>query len=315
MKKNLSIIITGQLRTFFSNNYFTNVLIKCIEKYNKILVICVLNSKNEKDFLDIQNYFKGFKIYELILINYSDDKYTNDFILKMNNKYTNPYYETIFEKYKQLNTQGFVEISDPKNTQNSIRTQFHQISIGFSTLKEYMAKSNFTCDITFKTRFDIIYPIDFYPHMPESSNLIDILSFNESNKTLIVNSMTKYNLHSIDDLILFNKQNTVKAPNCRIKNVDHWPISFGGEYVSNFISLEYIKNNNNNIIYSFGGFFEFGETKNMLIFEKLFDDFWIREPIDTNIYTHFYAPENQIINFCISNNIPILCYRDYCYVR
>ena len=33
------------------------------------------------------------------------------------------------------------------------------------------------------------------------------------------------------------------------------------------------------------------------------------------IYMHYYAPENQIIQFFLNNNIPILCYRDYCYVR
>ena len=56
--------------------------------------------------------------------------------------------------------------------------------------------------------------------------------------------------------------------------------------------------------------------KNMLLFEKLFDYFWLNEPtVDPNIYTHFYAPENQIILFCLDNNLPILAYRDYCLTR
>ena len=308
--ENLSIIITGQLRTFFLNNNFTEVLKLCIHNYDKILIICVLNSNNQNDYLALERYFSNFKIHELILINYSDDKYQTDFITKMNYKYKNEKFLEIRQQYMELNTFAHNEIYDPIICSNSIRTQFHQISIGIAKLIEYINQTKINFEITFKTRFDIIYPNNFYPHMPKSTDIFDILAFNDVNKELIVNSMKINNLQTLDDLIIFNKQNQQILPECRITNKNNWPISFGGDYLSNYISLEYIKNNNKNIIYSFGTFFEFGETKNMLIFKKLFDDFWITEPICNQLLYHYYSPEVQIMLHCLYNNITILMYKN-----
>jgi hypothetical protein len=315
--KNLSIIIAGQIRTFFSNNNFTNVLNTCIKNYDKILVICVINSSDRNDFLNIERYFERFKLHDLILINYTDDKYHKDFITKMEYKYNNEFFIELRKKYMSLNTCAHSEIYDPISCSNSIRTQFHQISIGFTVLKEYILKNDFKSHITMKTRFDILYPKDFYPHLPESDNFIDMLAFNNINKGLMTDCMKKYNLETLDDLIAFSKKQQQILPVCRVNNQTIWPVTFGGDYISNYKSLEYIKNNNNNIIYSFGGFFEFGETKNMLIFEKLFDEFWTIEPLHEEFLYHYYAPELQIMLFCLQNNIPILMYKNisFLYVR
>lgn len=312
---NLAILITGQIRDFFSNNYFTEVLERCIEKYDKVLVICVLNPSSEDDDELLKKYFSNYKIFELLIIDFSNKIYKNDYSTKMKIKYNNKIFDIIYDKYKNLNTQGFVEIPDPKTTKNNIILQFYQLYIGMSTLRQYQEDKNINFDITWRTRFDLFYPNDFYPHLPKSDDIFDILCFNQKNKKLLLEVMNKYCMKSIDDIITYNKENVVRPPHCRILNKDHWYISFGSEYVSNYKSLEYIKSGNYNIIYSFGHQFEFGETKNMLIFEKLFDYFWINEPIDPNIYTHYYAPENQIMQFCLDNNLPILCYRDYCLTR
>jgi hypothetical protein len=315
--KNLSIIITGQIRTFFSNNNFTNVLNTCINNYNKIIVICVINSFDKNDFLKIKAYFDCFKIHDLILIDYTDNKHQTDFIAKMEYKYNNEFFIKIRKEYMSLNTCAHREIYDPISCQNSIRTQFHQISIGFAALKEYIVKNDFTSHITMKTRFDILYPKDFYPHLPDSADFVDILAFNNINKDLITDCMKKYNLETLDDLIAFSKNQQQILPDCRINNQTIWPITFGGDYISNYKSLEYIKNNNNTVIYSFGDFFEFGETKNMLLFEKLFDDFWTIEPLYEQFLYHYYAPELQVMLFCLHKDIPILMYKNnsFFYVR
>ena len=315
--ENIAIIITGQIRTFFSNNYFTDVLNRCIDNYNKILIICVINSNNQNDFISLKNYFSNFKIHELILINYSDEKYQNEYNIKMNDKYNNPKFLEIRNKYMNLNTDAHKEIYDPITCSNSIPIQFHQISTGIQKLIDYQNQTNINFDITFKTRFDIRYPNNFYPHIHKSDNIIDILSFNDINKNLLLNAMNKYNLETLDDLIDFNKNNVIKPHDCRIKNKDHLAFSFGGEYVSNYISLEYIKSGNKNILYSFGDFFEFGKTINMIYFNNLFNDFWIKEPNVDELYNHFYSPEIQIILFCLNNNLSILFYNNdsFLYVR
>ena len=313
--ENLSILITGQVRTFLDNDEFTTVLNRCVTHYNKILVICVINSNDETDYKKLTEYFSTFNLLDVILINYTDDKYNVEMETTMNKKYNSEIYNTIYNKYKILNTQGFQEIPEPKTTQNSIKIQFHQISLAVKKLIEYQSENEISFDVTFQTRCDIKYPDNFFPHIPKSNDILDILSFNEENKQLLMNSMKAYNLHTLDDLINFNKTNPIKPPNCRIKDKHHWNLSFGHEYVANYQSLEHIKNGNSNIIYSFGTNFNFGKTSNFVLLENLFEYFWMNEPINSNIYCHYYAPENQLIQFCTDNNLPILCYRGYFMLR
>jgi len=313
--ENLALLITGQLRTFLDNDEFTIVLNRCITTYNKILIIFVLNSDDNTEYELLTTYFSQFNLLDVILINYTDDKFKLEMETTMNNKYDSEIYNTIFSKYKILNTQGFQEIPEPKTTQNSIKIIFHQLSIAVKKLIEYQIQNNINFDVTFQTRSDIKYPENFFPHIPKSNDILDILSFNEENKQLLMNSMKEYNLHTLDDLINFNKANPIRPPNCRIQDKHHWNLSFGHEYVANYQSLEYIKNGNSNIIYSFGTSFTFGKTCNFVLLENLFEYFWMNEPINSNIYCHYYAPETQFIQFCTDNNLAILCYRGYFMLR
>jgi hypothetical protein len=210
----------------------------------------------------------------------------------------------------ELNTNAHKEILDPINCSNSIRIQFHQISIGVKKILEYQTTKNIQFDILFKTRFDVKYPDNFYPYIPDSHDIINLITFNNNNKELAVKSMNNNNISTMDELIEFNKSNKITLPNCLIQDLTHWDISFGGGYNYNYISLELIKNGNLDIVYSFSQFFEFGKLSAFSIFENLFDNFWIIEPQTEYLLYHYYSPEVQIQNFCIANNIPILFYQN-----
>jgi hypothetical protein len=334
-KQNLSILITGQVRTFFNNNEFTTVLNRCINYYSKILIICVVNSNDENEYKKLSKYFSQFtplnrepimgtdsnlrryNLFDVIFINYTDEIFKEEYKIKIEEKYNNPNFIKIREEYLKLNTSAHKEIPDPKTSENSIRIQFHQISIAVKKLIEYQNQNNISFDVTFKTRFDIKYPEYFFPHIPKSKDILDILSFNEYNKQLLVNSMKAHNLYTLDDLIHFNKSQLITLPDCRVMNNHHWDLAFGGDYQYNYLSLEYIKNGESNIVYSFGSFFEFGKTSSFLLFEKLFDNFWEIEPPTKELLYHYYAPESQIQIFCIYNKIPVLFYKNssFLYIR
>ena len=315
--KNLSILITGQVRTFFNNNEFTTVLNRCINYYNKILIICVINSNDENEYQKLSEYFAQYNLLDVIFINYTNEIFKEEYKMKIEEKYNNPNFIKIREEYLKLNTSAHKEIPDPKTTQNSIKIQFHQISLAVKKLIEYQSENKIGFDVTFKTRFDIKYPEQFFPHIPKSNDILDILSFNEYNKQLLLNALIRNNLNTLDDLINFNKAQLITLPDCRVMNNGHWDLAFGGDYQYNYLSLEYIKNGDSNIIYSFGDFFGFGKTSGFLIFEKLFDNFWEIEPPTKELLYHYYAPETQIQIFCIHNKIPILFYKNssFLYIR
>jgi len=109
----LAILITGQVRTFFSNSYFTDVLNRCIQKYDKIIIICVLNSHLSTEFDSLRTYFSSFKLHEVILIDYTDPIYQAEYTHKMNEKYNSDSFIQIRDTYMNLNTSAHNEIPDP----------------------------------------------------------------------------------------------------------------------------------------------------------------------------------------------------------
>jgi hypothetical protein len=306
--ENLSIIITGEIRSFFSNNYFTEVLNKCIENYNQILVICVVNSKNMNEYNSLNLFFKKFKIHNSIIINYADEKYQIEFNEKMREKYNNPNFIKIRQKYMELNTNAHKEINDPYTNQHNVETpQLHQISIGIKKMIEYQNKANIFFDVVFKTRFDVKYPCLFYPSIQKSNNIIDILTHNKINKEFIVNSMKKYNLKTIHDLIEFNKQNKIVLPNCRVDR-DHFNISFGGPLFYNYITLEKVLNNTENILYSYNDHFYFANNLTFCKIDSFFDNAFILDEFIPELLYHIYCPETQLINCALHSDIKIIVY-------
>jgi len=306
----LAILISGQLRTFIEDDEFTIVLNRCIEQYRKILIICVLNSNNETDFEQLKTYFSNFNIFDIIIVDYTKNEFQDEFNQVINNKYEHPKFIELRNRYMNLNTDAHNELPDPIEFKFwGIGNQFHQYSIALKTLADYQNKNNIKFDITFKTRFDLRYPLNFFPYLPtKTNNIIDFLSFNDINKTQIFNSMNQYNLNTLDDLINFNKYNNITLPNCRIE-YDKSGLSFGGEFFYNYIALELIKESNLDIIYSFGQFAEIGQTNIMLKFEKIFNDFYTIDPPDDKLFIHFCCAEIQMLIYALNYNIPLLVFR------
>jgi hypothetical protein len=318
---NLVIILTGQIRTFFNNNNFTNVLNLCITKYSKILIICVLNSDNLDDITRLESYFLLFKIHDFVIINYNET-YKKNLEQIVKNKINDSRFLYIKEKYLSIDIPN---VDGIKNDINRLSgnlfnqfNQYYQLNIGITELLKYQVKYNIIFNITMRTRFDIKYPDNFYPHMPKTQNIIDIITFNNFNKKKLLKSMKKFNLFNITDIINFNKIKKI-IPNWRIINPYEYYLSMGGDYFYNYISLQniYEKNDFDNILYSFGDFFYFANTNTFIKLKNLLYDSWLIDTNNDELFIRFFAPELQAIYFCHNNNINILFYKNdsFLYVR
>jgi len=300
---NLSIIITGQIRTFFNNEDFTNMLKLSLSTYENILIICVVNTRPDQECCHLlKEYFNKFELLEVVIIDYRDYKkeYEDMVNLKLNN--------AEFIKIKN----HFFSLDNVRHTtfNGSITTtliQFHQITIGIKKLIEYKEKNNINFDITMKTRFDIRYPENFCPILPSNDDIFDRISFNKINKELLMNEMKNNNLYTIEDLILFNKNNKI-LNDYRITAKNHNILSFGSEFLYNYNSLEKINNGNNDIIYSFNVFFDISKTETYIKLKDLFNKAYLHSPINPELWYRFYATETEMINYCLNNNINILVY-------
>lgn len=211
---NLAIIITGQLRNFFSvNNGLKKIIEISKKKYNLIHVICILNSDNLEDYNKLKIFFNEINI-TLQIINYTlyEHDYKNECINKIkNNK---------FIELKNNNNFACRNIGGNPD-EYSIKhswIQFHQLKIGIDTLLKYIENTKIEFHIVCKTRFDSKYPTDFFPHIPESNNFIDIISFNDHNKIKIINSMNENNIKNMNELINFNKNTRLHLPHIPLKD-------------------------------------------------------------------------------------------------
>jgi len=301
---NLGIIIKGQLRTFFSTN-FSNVLELCLEKYQNILIILVISDLSEDISNLLEIFFSNYPIIYYI-IDYND--YIDQYLMAMNKKIQSDIFNTHKKNFLSLHPQGIDEF--PFIPQLNTGREFHQLSIGMKKLLEFH-NSFFPINVVLVTRFDIQYPQLFYPHVPESKNMLDILSFNQYNKKLLLETMEEFNLKNIDDLIQFNKYSKIILPNCHIEKKKH-NISFGLDYFYNYMTLERIKSGNNNIIYSFE-VFSFGTLYSICILENIFDEYLLLEPVEPELFYRFFAYEAQLINFFLLHNRCILAYKNDSY--
>jgi hypothetical protein len=227
----------------------------------------------------------------------------------MNKKNQSDIFNTHKKNFLSLHPQGIDEL--PFIPQLNTGRGYHQLSIGMKKLLEFH-NSLFPINVVFTTRFDIQYPQFFYPHVPDSKNILDILSFNEYNKKLILETMEEFNLKNIDDLIQFNKYSKIILPNCHIEKKKH-NISFGSDYFHNYVTLERIKGGNKNMIYSFSCLFHFGTIDAFSILENIFEEYLLLEPVDPELFYRFFAYEAQLINFFLLHNRCILVYKNDSY--
>lgn len=302
---NLAVIITGQVRTFFNiNTDLRNVLSRCKAHYKTVYVICILNSNNIDDYTNLSEFFNSLDI-NVQIIDYTkySDEYTRDSL----NKFNNPAYI----KFKESNPTACISIKDPDGY--SIRhtwIQYHQLKIGITALDKYISDSGIDFNIVCKTRFDSKYPDDFYPTMPISNDILDILSFNQHNKKIVLDCMDKYNIKNIDDLILFNENTRLRQGHIP---VEHFPLTVGGRVCYNYKTLQNIKKTTDNILYSFNDYYFFSNKHTFMKLGNLYNDSCMYSTDNPDLSNHIFCPESQLIVYCLNNNIDIIMYSECFY--
>ena len=194
----LGIIITGQLRTFFTEivfNTFINWLI-ILRQYYKLYIVCVVNE-------DIINYSK-FTFLRNLCERYSIIKFDKSLVHI-------PSIQRILEEYKRKNLYDELlhEAKDPKVLLQSFLQQLKQIEVGVKRMKEF---GNIPTYI--KTRFDIFYGKLIIPY----SNPNPLFPHSENQ------------FSSVKEFYEFGRQQdlkTLKIPE------EFWQINFGGTYYYN----------------------------------------------------------------------------------
>jgi len=309
----ISIILTGQTRSFFSNNNFSKMIKRVKENYKTIFIVCVLNSGNHNE---VSEYLSSLDIKHMT-IDYPH--YMGMYLHEVAEKQNHTEYIRLKEQYLNSTTTAKKEIWDTDTwTRQHTYIQSHQLKIGLMHLIDYENGNNIKFDIICKTRFDISYPEDFYPHIPllnyntndninskeTQSQLLDSITFNKINKKLAEEAMKKCGLETIDDLIDYNKKQKEQIE-CRV-DPDMKYITFGSTYCYNYHSLEGIKKHGTkNILYALNDLCFFGRRD---VFFKLQNWFQESGMIENTEIPHFYAPESQLIIFCLKHGIDILCY-------
>jgi hypothetical protein len=279
------------------------MLNKCKEQYN-LFVIVVLSS-GEEEFL--HHYLDSHNI-SFMIINYNSNIYQHELKQIHQRKIFQPKYVQIKRNYLKSNNDAKQEIYNVDFDVERFSRQFHQLQIGLETMQELENQHQIKFDMVMKTRFDVYYPPDFYPHGFDSSESVERkLLFNDTNLDLFQQTIKKYNIHNIPECLEFIKQQFIQLPKARI-NFDMINMTFGGWNFYNSIAVENIMNGSNNVLYAFNDFFYFARRDVFIKLKDLFKDCFQMDPI-WNIH-HIYAPESQLIMYCLKHKIDILMYDD-----
>lgn len=290
--ENIAFIITGQLRTFFDNNDFINMINLTKTKYKLVHCIFILNPTSKNDVNQL-NIFLNINSISHCIIDFSTLE--SEFKEKCKKKCEDPKMQKMVKIYYSTPKHAHQGISNPyEYSYNSTFIQYYQLYIGIKELQTYINSSGTKFDVVCKTRFDCKYPASFYPNI--------------NNK--LYNTITQKVDENIDELIEFNKTHRLPLPFGHIPEM-HAELSFGGRVCYNYTSLQNIKNNGfSNILYSFNDYFYFGNKCTFLKLLNLFDDCCFYEPKNPDLYNHYFCPESQFINYCLNNNIDIIMYSE-----
>jgi hypothetical protein len=203
------------------------------------------------------------------------------------------------------NNSALCEIPDPDHL--NLWIQFHQLSVGIFHMIQYEKSHKITFDIIMKSRFDITYKQDFYPHLPEEDNTWKKLCFNDELLEEFSSTTEKLGIEmNMNSVLDYLKKQKIELPKCRV-DITHLPITFGGQYAYNTISLQNVINGSTDILYAFNDYIFFSKREVFLKLKNLFHDSGIKDVVDVSI-PHFYAQEAQLYIFCINNCIDILMF-------
>lgn len=297
---NLCLIMTGQIRCFFHIlDTYKSMIELCKHKYLHILIIAVVSGGFDSYILSEFLSSLGVKY---IIIDYN--AYKSEYDASIEKKFQSSEYLLIKKKYiENTNNLALKEIPDP-DIYISAGVQFYQLYVGITHMLKYESLNDITYDIIMKTRFDMRYKRDFYPHLP--TDPWKKLCFNDEICREFSNTVQKLDIEmDMQSVLNYLKKQEIKEPNCRINN-DLLSISFGGMYAYNTKSLENIISGSNDILYAFNDFIFFSKRDIFMKLHNLFRDYGIKEL--SQYVPHFYAAEAQLYIFCINNGINILMY-------
>lgn len=311
LTSSICIIVTGQLRTFFSKTYtsFVELINECKKKYKLIYIICVVSDEIDNKLIDLLQSLSIF--YKII--SYNDKKYNLELMQINNNIYNNYTYQN--RKYKYENENNFANknlVDVDAYMYHSGHFQFHQLKIGIDHATIIENEFNIKFDIFMRTRFDVKYPTNFVP------TILDIQ--NENNESVIENILFYNNyikqqcysrIGNINNLVNYLKTAKIELPECTVRNNDLY-ISFGGVYLYNYKVVNNICTNScTNILYAFNDSYFFGKSD---IFKKLKNFVSEYGTIDSSLnINHYFAPEAQLCIFCDNYDINIIMYYDPSY--
>ena len=314
MSTSLAIIITGQLRTFFTNDSFEKMILLSKTKYTTIVVFAVLNSTDKTEFVRLETFFNNLPIAYFKIIDFT--KYNDELESKTQEKIRKPEFHQNKEEYFSIPREAHRGLSNPElYFQNHIGFQYYQLKIGIENLEKYIIENHITFDTICKTRFDSKYPEHFYPHLPETKDDMERISFNSHNQTIIENSMKIYGLKSKEDLLQFNSSHRLILPQCHI-SMEHSGLTMGGRICYNYESLHYLFNDETeyqHILYAFNDYYYFANQSTFFKLKHLFDESYLKKGNNPDLKNHFFCPETQFILFCLNHHIHLIMYPECFY--
>ena len=311
----LSIILTGQIRTFFTKNVcisFKQLINQSKLHYSFIYVICIVTDLTPSTKIELETFLSDLSISFMIdeynkyipeLHKINQERLLNTHFIKMAEIYnsTNGEIQKIMSPTHHYNNRYFCR--EPFAGLNRI---YHQLEKAIIQLLEYEKTNNMEFDMCMKLRFDtnIIDPT-FYPHMP-SGDTIDKLTFNKYIRNKLQYTMSELGITTLEEYSKFLKNNPIKVPDYLSKYSES---CFGLYFLNNYISIENILNGSEDIIYSFVDQLSFSKRN---IFIKLIHFFRDYGTIESDLNQHglqaFFCPEGQMMIYCFNNGITPLVY-------
>lgn len=306
VKMILGIIVTGQLRNFFSGPWYLlkEVIDHSVSVYDKIYLFFVVNDECSLEQLEIL-----FPEQECDLVDYR--KYIEEFDKFIDQKLNSTEFLEIKKWYQGTEENSAQkEIKDPDYSIRRFCKQGHQIQIGINRLIEKEKQIGQQFDFVMRTRFDVFYCPDFVPRIPVTNDILEKILFNGINLELYEKAATKHCIKGLGELISFVRQQKIELPNFRIKR--HLEdLTMGGTNFYNPLSLENLYNGDENILWCYNDYIIFSQRDNFIKLSSLYDDYGKITPF-LNI-PHYYAPESQLMMFAIKNNMnPIMFVNNTC---
>ena len=212
---NLGFIITGQLRTFFTEKVFASTYnwLTHLNHYYTLYIVCVINEENI-------NYSK-FTFLKDVCKEYKIVKFDNSCV-----EYpTNDFFDPIF---KDLKERGFYD-EIMKETNNNLRIpmltyirQKKHLEVGVKTMKEFGVE----IPTYVRTRFDMFHGVHLIPY----SNSNPLFPHSKQVEDFQMKLLSQAGFSSVEEYISFIKSqdmNTIRIPE------KLWQVNFGGSYYYN----------------------------------------------------------------------------------